>query len=694
MADIKKINPISEQTKSAILRKSAYGLPLRPSASGMKPSDIKKAFYAASLDDEDSLIAEIIRVINEANEILELVEGVSFTHAEKTDNPHNVTKAQVGLGKVDNTSDANKPISVLQQYELNKKINKTDVQDNVESIDADKPLSAYRGKLLNEKIDELRVTLNNAIEVALANANKYADDLVKGVIAGAPESLDTLKEVANWIASDESGSAALAGRVSILESGKVDKVNGKVLSDNNYSTEEKNKLATIPVDAEKNVQSDWESQDTTSDSFIKNKPYIPSKLSDLTEDEEHQTATNTEKESWSAKQNKLTFDDSPTSGSSNPVTSGGVKNSLDKKVDKVDGKVLSTNDYTNEDKLKVQSLGTSSSRNVGTGAGEIPMLNGNGKLEESVIPAVAIVDVHDVDSEAEMLALAAQNGDVCIRNDLNKCFILSATPASVLANWKLLKTPTDSVLSVNGKTGAVNLTSQDLTDGDDLVKKEEGKGLSTNDYTDIEKNKLSNIENNAQKNVQSDWSSTDTNSDSFIKNKPTIPSAISQLSQDATHRVVTDVEKAKWNSKSEFDGSYNSLTNKPVANTSHSETLGTEEAEEFSATNPLNLHKVSKTGRYSDLIGAPTIPDGVELVDNLTTADSNKGLSAKQGKILNDSKVAISQGTSNTNKTMVTDAEGNITPSDVVYVGGITIQKGTTEDGEDCIEFVFPGESE
>ena len=33
------------------------------------------------------------------------------THADNTNNPHSVTKAQVGLGNVDNTSDANKPIS-------------------------------------------------------------------------------------------------------------------------------------------------------------------------------------------------------------------------------------------------------------------------------------------------------------------------------------------------------------------------------------------------------------------------------------------------------------------------------------------------------------------------------------------------------------------------------------------------------
>ena len=36
------------------------------------------------------------------------------THTARTDNPHAVTKAQVGLGNVDNTSDANKPVSTAQ----------------------------------------------------------------------------------------------------------------------------------------------------------------------------------------------------------------------------------------------------------------------------------------------------------------------------------------------------------------------------------------------------------------------------------------------------------------------------------------------------------------------------------------------------------------------------------------------------
>lgn len=44
-------------------------------------------------------------------------------HEADTANPHNVTKAQVGLGNVDNTSDANKPVSTAQQEALDGKVN-------------------------------------------------------------------------------------------------------------------------------------------------------------------------------------------------------------------------------------------------------------------------------------------------------------------------------------------------------------------------------------------------------------------------------------------------------------------------------------------------------------------------------------------------------------------------------------------
>lgn len=48
------------------------------------------------------------------------------THINNKSNPHEVTKAQVGLDQVDNTSDANKPISNATQTALNDKFSATD----------------------------------------------------------------------------------------------------------------------------------------------------------------------------------------------------------------------------------------------------------------------------------------------------------------------------------------------------------------------------------------------------------------------------------------------------------------------------------------------------------------------------------------------------------------------------------------
>lgn len=43
-----------------------------------------------------------------------------------------------------------------------------------------------------------------------------------------------------------------------------------------------------------------------------------------------------------------------------------------------------------------------------------------------------------------------------------------------------------------------------------------------------------------------------------------IPTTLAELSEDSTHRTVTDIEKTTWNNKSDFSGSYNDLTDKPT----------------------------------------------------------------------------------------------------------------------------------
>lgn len=87
-----------------------------------------------------------------------------ISHLANKANPHGVTKAQIGLGSVDNTADKSKPVSTLQQ---------------------------------------------DAIDAAMAQANAYTLQKIADLINGAPESMDTLKEVADALAANEDVMSAL-----------------------------------------------------------------------------------------------------------------------------------------------------------------------------------------------------------------------------------------------------------------------------------------------------------------------------------------------------------------------------------------------------------------------------------------------------------------------------------------------------
>jgi hypothetical protein len=102
------------------------------------------------------------------------------------------------------------------------------------------------------------------------------------------------------------------------------------------------------------------------------------------------------------------------------------------------------------------SLGyLNSQKGVANGIAE---LDGSGLVPTHHLPALAISETSVVNSQANMLALTAQVGDIAVRTDVNKSFILTATPASTLGNWQELLTPTDAVLSVDGSTGAISLS--------------------------------------------------------------------------------------------------------------------------------------------------------------------------------------------------------------------------------------------
>ena len=95
-----------------------------------------------------------------------------------------------------------------------------------------------------------------------------------------------------------------------------------------------------------------------------------------------------------------------------------------------------------------------------TGWGSVNYADVEGKVPKSALPDLGIAPM-PVKSEAEMLNLPAVVGNMAIRTDLGKTFVLMEEPASTLSNWLELVTTSD-VQSVNGQTGNVQLTKADV----------------------------------------------------------------------------------------------------------------------------------------------------------------------------------------------------------------------------------------
>ena len=145
-------------------------------------------------------------------------------------------------------------------------------------------------------------------------------------------------------------------------------------------------------------------------------------------------------------------------------------------------------------------------------------------------------------------------------------------------------------IEITGGDGSVDLsgyvTKTELTDElKSKVDAEEGKGLSTEDFTTTLKNKLNGIASGAEVNVQSDWDAT--SGDAFIQNKPTfktingtsilgegnieittegggITSESDPIFMASPAAGITADDIEAWNGKSDFSGSYEDLTDKPT----------------------------------------------------------------------------------------------------------------------------------
>lgn len=155
----------------------------------------------------------------------------------------------------------------------------------------------------------------------------------------------------------------------------------------------------------------------------------------------------------------------------------------------------------------------------------------------------------------------------------------------------------------DSKVPSEKLTKNTL---DTKVDKVTGKGLSTEDYTTSEKTKLAGIEAEANKTVVD-----------------------SSLSDSSTNPVQNNVVKSALDDKVDSSdlatvattGDYDDLTDKPSIPSKTSDLTN-----DGDGTNPFLTQHQSLSGYLKT----------TDIVDDLTTADPDKPLSARQGKILKD----------------------------------------------------------
>ena len=85
--------------------------------------------------------------------------------------------------------------------------------------------------------------------------------------------------------------------------------------------------------------------------------------------------------------------------------------------------------------------------------------SGSGEtIHVSNLPAIAITNTQTASNESTHLALTAQQGDIVIRSDELKTYVHNGGTAGTMADYTVLATPTDTVTSVSGRTGAITLT--------------------------------------------------------------------------------------------------------------------------------------------------------------------------------------------------------------------------------------------
>lgn len=169
--------------------------------------------------------------------------------------------------------------------------------------------------------------------------------------------------------------------------------------------------------------------------------------------------------------------------------------------------------------------------------------------------------------------------------------------------------------------------------------------------------------------------------------KIVVPTKLSQLGEDTTHRTVSDAEKQKWNNKSDFNGSYNSLIDKPTIPTKLSQL--TEDNNHVTVTKAQR----DKIDTFTGGSGGTSITVDTALSSTSVNPVQNKVIKAELDKKANTTDLGVKKITHTASDTAVTINSGEyhvfptmqsltITPgavgTDRMFICGFEFVSGST----------------
>ena len=177
---------------------------------GINAAKLGGATLAQELKNSTSEIPSSALISSIKSTLENSIAGVSSslsTHTANKSNPHGVTKSQVGLGNVDNTSDANKPVSTAQATAI--------ANAKTEALEASGAVA--------ESLSAHTSNKNNPHEVTLSQLGGQA------AITGAATTVTSSNLTASRVlVSNSSGKIAASSSVTTTELGYLDGVTSKI----------------------------------------------------------------------------------------------------------------------------------------------------------------------------------------------------------------------------------------------------------------------------------------------------------------------------------------------------------------------------------------------------------------------------------------------------------------------------------